>query len=91
MADKKNVPKISHAEAALGAGRAYEKQKGHNQMYDDYKDQQTANERKHGVTNSESRGHRIDRELEAADQEIIDRKNEAREQREQHRQAQREL
>jgi hypothetical protein len=78
-------PDIAHSEAALGAGRPYEKKsrEGHDQMFDDVKDLAKHNAEQYGHNpDRQSRGKRIDQELEKEDKDIIDRQNQAREQKE---------
>ncbi|KAI9310870.1 hypothetical protein BX666DRAFT_1868868 [Dichotomocladium elegans] len=77
---------VAHTEAALGAGRHYEnKNEGHNKMYDNYSDLVEHNHHMtYGESKKESRGHRIDRELAEEDQEEINRKEAARQQKEKH-------
>lgn len=88
MTEQHRKPQISHAEAALMSGRPYEKANvGHDKMYDTFGELETAHkeQHKHGVTNTQSRDNRIDQELAAEDKEILERKNESRRQREQHK------
>ncbi|KAI8887468.1 hypothetical protein K501DRAFT_149793, partial [Backusella circina FSU 941] len=79
---------IAHAEAALGAGRKYENpSEGQNQMYDNFEDLVKENERQYGhSSNQESRGARIDRELEKEDKETVERMNEQQAQKEERKQ-----
>ncbi|KAI9271338.1 hypothetical protein BY458DRAFT_474797 [Sporodiniella umbellata] len=66
---------VSHTEAALSAGRSYEKHKDHGIMYDTYQELQEANKKFHGHANGESRGARIDHELATEDQATIEKMN----------------
>jgi hypothetical protein len=88
--NKDKYSQIAHAEAALGAGRKYENpSEGQNQMYDNFQDLVKENERQYGhSSNQESRGTRIDRELEQEDKETIERMNEQQAQREERKQEQ---
>ncbi|KAI7904202.1 uncharacterized protein BX663DRAFT_504278 [Cokeromyces recurvatus] len=75
--------KVAHAEAALGAGRPYEKaQRGQPEMYDSMKEleEQHAKQYSHGPSH-ESRGQRIDKELEQEDKETIKKMDQAYNQR----------
>lgn len=75
---------ISHAEAALGAGRSYEKpREGHNEMFDNVKELHNYNTENYGHhASKESRGERIDQELEQEDKATIGRMTRAQKQRE---------
>lgn len=70
---------IAHAEAALGAGRPYEKaNEGHNEMFNDVKQLEEYNQKHFGHEPSKaSRGERIDEELAEEDKETIEKMNEA--------------
>ncbi|KAG1452586.1 hypothetical protein G6F56_007779 [Rhizopus delemar] len=70
---------VSHAEAALNAGRPYEKQKSHGEMFDTYQELQEHNRMSHGSTMGQSRGSRVDQELAAEDEETISKMNKANE------------
>lgn len=75
----KGFSEISHAEAALGAGRPYEKaNEGHNKMFDSFKDLEEYNKTHFGHEASKpSRGERIDQELAEEDKETVEKMNEA--------------
>ncbi|KAI8086895.1 uncharacterized protein B0P05DRAFT_532799 [Gilbertella persicaria] len=76
---------ISHAEAALGAGRPYEKSnEGHNQMFDSMKELEAHHAKHTGhPPGKQSRGERIDQELAEEDKQTIEKKNQAHMQSEQ--------
>jgi hypothetical protein len=79
---------VSHAEAALGAGRAYEKSnEGRNEMFNNIKEleQEHSRQAAHGSSMKESRGKRIDKELANEDKKLIEKMNEAHERREESR------
>lgn len=74
---------IAHAEAALGAGRPYEKaHEGHNEMFNSVKELEAHHNGQGHVSNKQSRGERIDNELEQEDKKIIEKMNEAHKQKE---------
>jgi hypothetical protein len=75
---------VAHAETALCAGRPYEKSnEGHNQMFSDMKELEQHNSKEFGHnTSKQSRGERIDHELEEEDRKIVEKMNEARQKRE---------
>lgn len=81
----KGPSNIAHAEAALGAGRPYEKaMDGHNEMFSSVKELEEHNKKQfaHGHTMKQSRGDRIDSQLAEEDKETIERMNQAHRQRE---------
>ncbi|CAO3653827.1 unnamed protein product [Mucor fragilis] len=76
---------IAHAEAALQAGRPYEKSnEGHNQMFDNVKELEKHHQKEfaHGAT-KKSRGEQMDEQLAEEDRETIQRKEQAHKQSEQ--------
>ncbi|GAA5799924.1 hypothetical protein EDC94DRAFT_512136 [Helicostylum pulchrum] len=84
----KGSSEISHAEAALGAGRPYENShEGHNKMFDSFKDLEEYNKTHFGHEASKSsRGERIDQELAEEDKETVEKMNEAHKQKEEAKQ-----
>ncbi|KAI8080353.1 hypothetical protein BDF21DRAFT_418865 [Thamnidium elegans] len=80
----KGPSEISHAEAALGAGRPYENSnEGHNKMFDNYKDLEEHNRKNFGHEASKpSRGERIDQELAEEDKETVEKMDEAHQKKE---------
>ncbi|KAI8978057.1 hypothetical protein BDB01DRAFT_281523 [Pilobolus umbonatus] len=76
----KDFPQTSHAEAALGAGRAYESaREGHNEMFDKYEDLVKHNQQQPHHASKPSRGEQRDAELAEEDKETIERMNERKE------------
>lgn len=75
----KGNSEIAHAEAALGAGRPYEKpNEGHNEMFNTVKELEEHNKKAYGhSSNKQSRGERIDQELQEEDKRTIEKMNEA--------------
>lgn len=76
---------VAHAEAALGAGRPYEKaMEGHNEMFNSVKELEEHNKKQfaHGHNMKQSRGERIDSELAEEDKETVEKMNEAHRRRE---------
>lgn len=83
---QQNKPQIAHVEAALGAGRAYEKSnEGHSEMFSNIKELEKEHQKQaaHGSKMKQSRGEQMDQELANEDKQTIERMNKAHEQREQ--------
>lgn len=79
----KGNSEIAHAEAALGAGRPYEKSnEGHNQMFSDIKELNQHHKESDHNPSKQSRGERIDHELEQQDRETIEKMNQLRQKKE---------
>lgn len=73
---------IAHAEAALQAGRPYEKSnEGHSQMFDNVKELEQHHEKEfaHGAT-KKSRGEQMDERLAEEDRETVQRMDQAHKQ-----------
>jgi hypothetical protein len=75
---------VAHAEAALGAGRPYEKSnEGHNAMFNDMKELEKHNAQEYGhPAGKQSRGERIDQELDQEDKATVERMNQSHQQKE---------
>lgn len=80
----KGPSNIARAETALGAGRPYEKSgEGHNEMFNTVKELEEHNKKQFGHdSHNQSRGERIDNELNEEDKRTIERMNEAQKRKE---------